>query len=111
MGARTHTLPVMNDLASSICNFCYTFADDVKVTGVDLGEDVKTLKAVPPRWNLSRKLDKCQRLTRGGWHRGKEMGDNLDGSQIKDPAVNMASDFKPLGQCVGVENKARDGAF
>ncbi|VDP91453.1 unnamed protein product [Echinostoma caproni] len=45
-------LMFINDLPPSLRNSCYLFADDVKVAGADLDEDIEAMLPWSQKWSL-----------------------------------------------------------
>lgn len=100
----------VNDLASTLENPCYMFADDVKIVGLPTEEsvqrDLDRLFAWSVAWELPLNFGKCQHLvTTKAQHISRVIGPSGNPIQLektavaRDLGVLISNDFKPRAQC------------
>lgn len=99
-------LMYVNDLAVGLSNPCFVFADDVKLTGQDLRDDIALVKQWSETWDLPLNLDKCQVLTRLESSINTEHTGIAPVSVVRDLGIKVASDFKWAPQCQFAAGKA-----
>ena len=98
----------VNDLANTLSNPVFMFADDVKITGQDLKSDIEKVIAWSEKWDLPLNQKKCRILTTNS----EESGLLFEPcAEIKDLGVIMTNDFKQAKQCQHAANKARCQLF
>ncbi|XP_063615394.1 uncharacterized protein LOC134788436 [Penaeus indicus] len=97
-------LVFINDLVRDLTNPVFIFADDVKITGNDLGRDIETLKKWSLTWDLPLNEAKCTTLTQDA------SDENTATFQVvrtmRDLGVTMSCDFKPTAQCKNATTRA-----
>lgn len=94
----------INDLVKGLSNPSFIFADDVKITGKDLNEDIEKLREWSRTWDLPLNESKCTILAR------TEVIDEEMPFQVvqkmRDLGVIITSDFKNSAQCQNASTKA-----
>lgn len=100
----TFTLVFLSCMAMRTCNPWYLFVGGIKAACLDLKEDIRAVKAWPPKWDLQLNLTKYQSPTSGRERVRSVMGDTIDASQGRDLGVT-ASSFRPFKLCTSAKSK------
>ena len=100
----------VNDLATNLTNPCFIFADDVKIAGQDLVEDIEAVRKWSKTWDMPLNEAKCHILTTAESTNTLQTGIKAVFS-ARDLGVIISADFKPADQCLRAAQKARGELF
>ena len=101
----------VNDLVQELENPCFMFADDVKLAGSDLKQDIEAVHRWSIRWDLPLNNDKCKILTNDPRvSEGTDLPVQIV-TEVKDLGIIVTQDFKPSSQCREAATKARGVLF
>ena len=101
----------INDLAAKLENPCFIFADDVKIAGARLSDDIEKVKTWSRLWDLPLNNTKCQILTAREEDGSQGLEPYRRVAEVKDLGVIVTNDFKPSRQCQQAAQKARGELF